>query len=138
MYFAYSQVFIFYSVPAGGKERRSTTRPSRGEQTKSPPASSKACHPPTSSTRARSHEEEKERRKQQKAKEKKETQVKGDQTGRVEVRVKERTEEKVRSTVVDVDSVRATGGGGEEDEEKEEEQRRWLLETDRQDGELSF
>ena len=79
-------------------------------------------------------------RKQKKVKEKKETQLKGDQMGRVEVKVEERTEEKVRSTVVDVDSVRATGGGGEEDEEteKEEEQHRWLLEMDRQDGEFNF
>ncbi|CAL8309345.1 unnamed protein product [Lota lota] len=122
-------------VPAGEEERRSSTRPSRGERTKPPPAPSKARHPRTPNTTARSQEEEKERRKQQKAKEKKETQMKREQTGRVEVKVVERTEEKVRSTVVDVDSVRATGGGGEEEEEKKaEEERRWLLETDRQDS----
>ncbi|CAL8255026.1 unnamed protein product [Merluccius merluccius] len=128
-------------VPGGAEERRSPTRPSRRDRSKLPPASSRARHArtPTPAT-ARSQEEEKkekDRRRQQKEKEKekRETQVKREKTGRVEVKVVERMEEKVRSTVVDVDSVRETVGGGEEEEEKKEaEERRWLLETNRQDG----
>ncbi|KAJ3598638.1 hypothetical protein NHX12_002143 [Muraenolepis orangiensis] len=121
-------------VPGGEEERRSPDRPSRRSQSKTPPASSRARHPRTPNTtakgRTQGEEKEKERRKQQK--EKRETQVKREKTGRVEVKVVDKTEEAVRSTVVDVDSVRATGGEVEEGEEEEE--RRWLLETDRQDG----
>ncbi|KAG7271865.1 hypothetical protein CRUP_028237 [Coryphaenoides rupestris] len=132
-------------VPGGEEKRRSPPQPSRREQSKTSLASSRAHRPRPSDTTARprdpKEEEEEERRrrrrkKQQKEMEKRETQVKKEKTGRVEVNVVEKREEKARSTVVDVDSVRETGGGGGGEEEKEEQS--WLLETDRQDGLLFY
>ncbi|KAG7273288.1 hypothetical protein CRUP_009716 [Coryphaenoides rupestris] len=102
-------------VPGGEEKRRSPPQPSRREQSKTSLASSRAHRPRPSDTTARprepkEEEEEEERRrrkrkKQQKEMEKRETQVKKEKTGRVEVNVVERREEKARSTVVDVDSV---------------------------------
>ncbi|KAJ3599722.1 hypothetical protein NHX12_033678 [Muraenolepis orangiensis] len=122
----------------GGEERRCPARPSRRAQSKtSQPPGHANPGPPTPGPRTQGEEKEKERRKQQK--EKRETQVKREKTGGVEVKVVDKTEETVRSPVVDMDSVREKAGEvGEGEEKKVEEESRGLLQTDRQDVGLSF